>query len=465
MDSSPKHPRHDLQAQDPSQVQVRNASFLGSLVVAFCRKVVVGLILTSHCTQVGFSVASMPPKKAQAAKAVNKKQKAQGQGEKQVPDRTKEEAKQEEPEQAENPTNPKDEAANEEEEQEQEPNDTKMGDVPADDMKPEEAPGDDEQAQAGQKRKSPPTSASASKPPKKEPRQGSRASGRTAGGGTGKDATSKQILNFLLSADSIPYCFPSDERDAARSGKFKKTYSLTPPSLFTPFEHLITASLLSKPLSHTLGMRSVRTLLNDPYSFTTPSKLKSAGQDKIWHALEEARTQHRQKTASYLHDMGLQYADPNSDSNSDTGASNDSDEMLALATAANEGGVRATIDHVKSTVKGLGQTGAEIFCRRVQACEGWGDAIWPYADSKAFDALRELGVKVGSADELQEMVERDVDFERVGDMGLSDERKGVEEKDYEVQVAVEFVTVLERAVGCSLEGKGSALRRAASEWN
>jgi len=396
----------------------------------------------------------MPPKKTQAAKAVNKKQKAQE--EKKVPDRTKEEAKQEEPEDAENPTNPTDEAANEE------PGDTEMGDVPADDLKPEEAAGDDEQAQAGQKRKSPPTSASASKPPKKEPRQGSRASGRTAGGGTGKDATSKQVLNFLLSADSIPYCFPSDELDAARSGKFKKTYSLTPPSLFTPFEHLITASLLSKPLSHTLGMRSVRTLLNEPYAFSTPAKLKAAGEDKVWHALEEARTQHRQKTASYLHDMGLQYADANA--KGDQGDSGDSDEMLALATAANEGGVRATIDHVKSTVKGLGQTGAEIFCRRVQACEGWGEALWPYADSKAFDALRELGVKVGSADDLQEMIERDVDFERVGDMGLRQEKEGVEEKDYEVQVAVEFVTVLERAVGCGLEGKTSALRSAASEW-
>ncbi|KAK5941522.1 hypothetical protein PMZ80_006801 [Knufia obscura] len=396
----------------------------------------------------------MPPKKAQAAKAVSKKQKTQE--EKQVPDRTKEEAKAEEPEDVENPTNPKDEAMDEE------PKDVKMGGVPADDMKPEEAPGDDEQAQAGQKRKSPPTSASKEKPPKKEPRQGSRASGRTAGGGTGKDVTSKQILNFLLSEDSLQYCFPSDELDAARSGKFKKTYSLTPPSLFTPFEHLITASLLSKPLSHTLGMRSVRTLLNEPYSFSTPGDLKKAGEDKIWNALEEARTQHRQKTASYLYDMGTQYADPNS--KDDGGDKGDSDEMLELATAANEGGVKATIEHVKSTVKGMGVTGAEIFCRRVQACEGWGEALWPYADSKSFDALRELGVKVGSADELQEMIERDVDFDKVGSMGLTEEKKGVDDKDYEVQVAVEFVTVLERAVGCSLEQNVPALRKAAAEW-
>lgn len=318
-------------------------------------------------------------------------------------------------------------------------------------------------AAAGQKRKSPPTSASKGKPRKKQPRQGSRTSSRTIGGGTGKDATSKQILNFLLSADAIPHCFPSDELDATSSGKFKKCYSRTPPSLFTPFEHLVTAHLLSKPLSHILGMRSTRTLLNEPYSFSTPGRMKAAGEHKIWQALEDAKTQHRQKTASYLAGMAAQYA--NSDSAGDSGDEGDSDEMLELATQANEGGARATIDYIKSTVKGMGDRGAQLFCRRVQACEGWGEAIWPYADAKAIDALREVGVKVADADDLQEMIERDVDFDKVGSMGLIEEEKGVDEKDYEVQTAVEFVTVLERAIGCVLEHNVSELGQAAAEWN
>ena len=356
----------------------------------------------------------MPPKKAAAAKAVNKKQQ-----DKSVPDRTKDDT-------------------------------TKEEKVP-------DAEGNDEKVETGSKRKSPPTSAD--KASKKEPRQGSRSSARQTGGGTGKDATSKQVLNFLLSKEALPYCFPSDELDAVQSGKFKKCYSMTPPSLFTPWEHLITASLLSKPLSHTLGMRSVRTLLNEPYGFATPGKMSKAGEDKIWHALEEARTQHRQKTASYLAQMAEQYSDPNS--KDDSGDKGDSDEMLELATAANEGGSKATIDYVKDNVKGMGETGAKIFCRRVQACEGWGEAIWPYADSRSLDALREVGIKVGSAEELREMIEKDVDFDKVGDMGLKDEKKGVEDKDYETQVAVEFVTVLERAIGCSLEGKTSELRKAA----
>lgn len=380
----------------------------------------------------------MPPKKAaQAAKAVNKKQK-DDEPKKEVPDRTKEEST-----------------------KKQETKDEEMKDAPAPAEDEKHDAGEEESATAGQKRKSPPTSASKEKPPKKEPRQGSRASGRTAGGGTGKDASSKQILQFLLSADAIPYCYPADELDAARSGKFKKCYSLTPPSLFTPFEHLVTAHLLSKPLSHTLGMRSTRTLLNDPYKFSTPGTMKAAGEHKIWQALEDARTQHRQKTAAYLAEMASQYADPKS--SGDEGDKGDSDEMLELATQANEGGARATIDYIKSTVKGMGETGAQLFCRRIQACDGWGEAIWPYADPKSIDALREVGVKVADADDLQEMIERDVDFDKVGDMGLIEEKKGVDEKDYEVQTAVEFVTVLERAIGCVLEHKVSELKKAAAE--
>lgn len=379
--------------------------------------------------------SNMPSKKAGAAKGTSKKQEA------------------EEVDQVTDPTHYEKEDLQDEE----------MKDVSTKDPKqePPDQNENEETAQVGQKRKSPPTSASKDKPPKKEPRQGSGGSSHPANGG-GEEVTSKQVLNFLLSKDALPYCFPADELNAAQSGKFKKCYSLTPPNLFTPFEHLVTASLLSKPLSHTLGMRSVRTLLNDPYGFSTPAKMKAAGEDKIWHALEEARTQHRQKTAAFLYQMAEQYSNPNTQD--DEGDKGDSDEMLELATSANDGGSTATIGYVKDTVKGMGDIGAQIFCRRVQACEGWGEAIWPYADARSIHALSELGIKIETADELQEMIERDVDFDKVGDMGLIEAKTGVEEKDYDVQVAIEFVTALERAVGCSLEGKVSDLRKAAVKW-
>lgn len=82
-------------------------------------------------------------------------------------------------------------------------------------------------------------------------------------------------------------------------------------NLFTSFEHLITAALISKPLLPTLGMRSVRALLNEPYGFGTPGKVKAAGEGKIWIVSEEARTQHRQKTAAFLFQVAEPYADLN----------------------------------------------------------------------------------------------------------------------------------------------------------
>ncbi|OAG02119.1 uncharacterized protein CC84DRAFT_1099052 [Paraphaeosphaeria sporulosa] len=293
------------------------------------------------------------------------------------------------------------------------------------------------------------------KPPKKEPRTGSRTSSRQPGGGTANSATPTQILNFLLSSDALPYCFPSDELDAANSGEISKTYSLTPPNHFTPFEHLITAHLLSKPLSHKLGMRSTRTLLNKPYGFSTPDKLHAAGEDKIWRALEEARTQHRQKTASYLAQMGEQYADAASKGDSS------SEKMQELAETTNEGGPRATIEYIKKTVKGTGETGAQIFCRRVQACEGWGEALWPYADPRSIDALRELGVKVADAEGLREVIGKEVDLalvEKNGGLGYKKQEKGGEKANEKVVL----VTVLERAIGCVLEGKVGELRSAAA---
>lgn len=329
--------------------------------------------------------------------------------------------------------------------------------------------------QAGRKRKPAPTSITKDNAPKKEPRTRSRTatgqpSSGSGSGSTPNDPTPLQILNFLLSASALPYCYPPDELSAPQS----KTYSLTPPNLLTPFEHLLTAHLLSKPLSHTLGMRSTRTLLNEPYAFCTPEKLHAAGQDGILQALEEARTQHRQKTAEYLALMGERYvgcsgdgegkakSESKSTSDSDAwcrrrGGIPDSSAMRELQRRSNEGGdPRATIEYIKKTVKGMGETGAQIFCRRVQACEGWGAALWPYADARSIDALREIGIEVAGAEGLLEMMDG-----KDGGLGLHEEEKGVRDVDDVVRKAVLFVVVLERAVGCVLEGKVGELRSAA----
>lgn len=305
-------------------------------------------------------------------------------------------------------------------------------------------------AHPGKKRKDPPTSRTGSgikARPRKVPRQGSRSSSRTAG----NPATLKQLVNFLLSAQSLPYCFPAEELDAASkspSADFK-SYSRTWPTSFTPSEHLVCAHLLAKPLSHVLGMRSIRTLLNEPYSLSTPEKILDGGEKRVWEALEAARTQHRQKTASYIFGMAEAYAD--------------SETMFALAEEANGEGPMGVIRHVKSTVPGLGNVGGEIFCRRVQCVDGWGDALWPYADSKALEAVREIGIDVHDAEELQSTIEEGADWRWVGDMGLQGDAGGEEDMEMETRVQAEFVVVLERALGCVLEGKVIELRTAAAK--
>ena len=107
-----------------------------------------------------------------------------------------------------------------------------------------------------------------------------------------------KILRFLLSPASLDICRPKDEIENIKErGADIKTYS---SSTFTPFEELVCAVVLSRPISHALGLRSIRTLFNEPYEYTTPKKFREAGKEGIIQALNVARTQHRQKTAEEL---------------------------------------------------------------------------------------------------------------------------------------------------------------------
>jgi hypothetical protein len=270
------------------------------------------------------------------------------------------------------------------------------------------------------KRKTPPTKAAKLY---KEPRRATKSSSR------GKSApTQHQLVRFLLSPKSLPLCYPKDELDAPES----KKYSTTSPSDFSPFEHLITASLLSKPLSHTLGMRSTRTLLNPPFSLNTPKVIAEAGEKRVWEALEAARTQHRQKTASYVFQMGQYLAE---------------DPEL-------EGLKEDPINEVQK-LKGIGKTGAELFCRSVQCLDNW--EVFPFADQRSLEALKELGLNFEDAEDLQELLEKEVDWKQVDDMGLGKVSAGSQE-----QKRVAFVLILERGIGASLEGNIQVVRNEAA---
>ena len=141
---------------------------------------------------------------------------------------------------------------------------------------------------APSKRKAEAPSASA---PSKAARRSSRTIPTTA-------RSAVDILKLLLSPDSLALTRPKDEASSLSENDAKvRTYS---ESEFTAFEELMSAVILSRPISHVLGVRSIRTVLNPPYEFSTPEKLKEAGVEGVRKALDVAKTQHRQKTAEEL---------------------------------------------------------------------------------------------------------------------------------------------------------------------
>ncbi len=126
----------------------------------------------------------------------------------------------------------------------------------------------------------------------------SKAPRRSARGTQQAPTDPAQMLRFLLSPASLDLCRPKDEiEDLKARGPDIRTYS---SSDFSPFEELVCAVILSRPISHALGLRSIRTIFNEPYEFTTPKKIREVGMEGCRKALDHARTQHRQKTAEEL---------------------------------------------------------------------------------------------------------------------------------------------------------------------
>lgn len=139
--------------------------------------------------------------------------------------------------------------------------------------------------------------------------------------------------------------------------------------------------------------------------------------------MEDARTQHRQKTASELGGMAQVVVDEGWDEDGDGGLKG------LLEAVAGDGMAGKIRELVKGKVKGLGNTGMDIFLRRVQGCEGWEGIGW-FVDDKTTDAL----VKIGLPDNVEEL------------------------KTLVGEKREDFVVVLERALGIVLEGKQDEMK-------
>lgn len=269
---------------------------------------------------------------------------------------------------------------------------------------------------------------------------GSQKAARRSGRSAPKSQPSQeQLLRFLLTKESEDLCRPDEELQDIKSRGDIQTYT----SVMNPFEELVCAVILSRPISHRLGLRSIRTILNDPYNFTSAKAVQNAGSKQHHQALWDARTQHKGKTAEQI---GL-IADLVLEKYTVTGDKDGT--QLQKVLDDNGGDVDKALDDLKEAVKGLGPTGVNIFLRRVQWL--W-QAGYPYIDNRTGLSLRKLGLP----EEAEDLEKRILQHWNKLD------RKNVAGKDDTAKKRRAFVTVLERAIGADLEGKIDAVLEAAA---
>ncbi|QDS68932.1 hypothetical protein FKW77_008423 [Venturia effusa] len=301
----------------------------------------------------------------------------------------------------------------------------------------EEADGVDNNSEASligcRKRKDPPTSSTSTN---KAPRHSTKDS-------KAEPATIHQIVQYLLTQSALEQCRPNEESKALSelSDTDRASLHTYSSSVFTPFIELLCAAILSRPISHALGHRSIRTILNEPYNFTTPKVIRTAGEQTCIKALLEARTQHKGKTATEI----VHIADVVTEK---FGGEDDT----SLEEVRKQSGHDANKERelLKASIKGVGPMALNIFFRRIQWL--WIEAF-PFMDEKTKDAMAALGLP-DDAEELFEQVEA------LWDEMDTDEVAG---KDEDERKRRAFTIILERALGAHLEKKTEAVLNEASK--
>lgn len=269
-----------------------------------------------------------------------------------------------------------------------------------------------------------------------EPQKAQRRSGRG-----GKAAPSQeQLLNFLLSKEAEELARPEDESEDVKSRGEIKTYS---SAILSPFEELMCAIILSRPISHRLGLRTIRTVLNDHYNFTSAKAIQDAGSEKQHQALWDAKTQHKDKTAQQLGQLADVALDKLTSKGDAKGAE------LGLVLEACNKDIDEAAKNLKSSIKGLGDTGISIFYRRVQWL--W-EALHPYIDNRTVDSLRKFSLPY-EPEALSDAINaswKKLDTKHLAGSNDAEKKRRA------------FVVILERVTGADLEGKVETLISAAS---
>lgn len=163
-----------------------------------------------------------------------------------------------------------------------------------------------------------------------------------------------------------------------------------PSSPLSPFQNLTASLILSKPLSHRLGQRTINTLLNPPFGLRTPADIEAVGLEGVRRVMWEARTQHKEKTAGELEGLveavrGIQSEGGDAEEGWEE-LSGLREQLAGLGTREAQEWVGEVL---KGAIKGVGETGVGIFLRRVQ---GRWEEVFPFADKRAVEGSVALGV-------------------------------------------------------------------------
>ncbi|SPO32386.1 uncharacterized protein UTRI_02943 [Ustilago trichophora] len=246
---------------------------------------------------------------------------------------------------------------------------------------------------------------------------------------------------------------PPEPYENKREGAGSEGHLSYPNSDLTAFQTLLCAILLSKPISHRLGLRTIETLLNKPFYFRTAKDLLDAENEGRRAALWEARTQHKEKTAVQLGSLAEGIAELCGDSEE---AQDSLKPILekALDQASDEDSAFEVAQQVTKVltaqVNGLGPGGVEIFLRRIQS--QW-SAVFPFADERAlsaavkFDLISQKDMDKGkehATNKLAEKVAQHVGFP------LEDAKKDDEEAECGRWW---FVRTLDVLIGLDIEKK------------
>lgn len=162
--------------------------------------------------------------------------------------------------------------------------------------------------------------------------------------------------------------------------------------------------------------------------------------------LVDAKTQHKDKTAAQVYQFAETVLQKYTSDDDKEGT------KLKKVLSDNEDDINLALKSLKSEIKGFGDTGVDIFLRRVQWQEPW-TAAYPFVDAKSQDALRELGLPQDH-DELKELL--DEHWSKL-------DTKHLAGKDNDEKKRRAFVIILERATTAELENKRSETKEAAAK--